>query len=97
MIALIAKLPIKEGKMDEAVAMFKELASKMTNDEGTEIYKICVDKNNPNVLTVIEGYKDEAALKLHSSTEHFKAFVGKSGAVVAGRPEISRLEVVASI
>jgi quinol monooxygenase YgiN len=97
MIAVVAKIPIKEGMINEAVAVFKELISKMGNDEGTQVYSICVDKNAPNTLVVMERYADEAALKLHGATEHFKACGQKLGAVVAGRPEISRMEVLASL
>jgi quinol monooxygenase YgiN len=98
MIAVVAKIPIKEGMINDAVAIFKELISKMGNDEGTQMYSICVDnKNAPNTLVVVERYADEAALKLHGSTDHFKACSQKLGGVVAGRPEISRMDVLASL
>ena len=97
MIAVVAKIPVKEGMVDDAVAIFKELISKMGNDEGTQMYSICVDKNAPNTLVVVERYADDAALKLHGSTDHFKACSQKLGGVVAGRPEISKMEVLASL
>ena len=97
MITVVAKLPIKEGMMDDAIAIFKDLIPKMANDEGTEMYNICIDKNNPNVITVVESYADEDALKLHGSTDHFKECSKKLGGVIAGRPEIARMEVVASL
>ena len=97
MIAVVAKIPIKEGMMNDAVAVFKELISKMGNDEGTQAYSICVDKNNPNTLVVVERYADEAALKLHGGTDHFKECSKKLGGIVAGRPEISRMDVLASL
>jgi quinol monooxygenase YgiN len=97
MIVVVAKLPVKEGKMDEAVAIFKELIPQLKNDKGTEMYKICVDKNAPDTLTVVEAYADADALKLHGSTDHFKACSAKLGGVIAGRPEISRMEVLASL
>ena len=97
MIAVVAKIPIQEGKMEDAIAIFKELIPQLKNDKGTEMYNICVDAKTPNTLTVVEAYADEEALKLHGSTDHFKACGAKLGSVVAGRPEISRMEVVASL
>ncbi|MBU4053653.1 MAG: antibiotic biosynthesis monooxygenase [Proteobacteria bacterium] len=97
MIAIVAKLPIKEGMMNDAVDVFKELITKMGNDEGTQMYSICVDSKNPNILVVVERYADEAAVKLHGSTDHFKACSQKLGAVIAGRPEISKMDVLASL
>ena len=97
MIAVVAKIPIQEGKMDEAIAIFKELIPNLKNDPGTEMYNICVDKNDPNTIVVVEAYADADALKLHGSTDHFKATNKKLGGVVGGRPEISRMEVLASL
>jgi quinol monooxygenase YgiN len=44
----------------------------------------------------VELYADQAALKVHSTTPHFKEFFGKFSAVMAGAPEIMILEEVAS-
>jgi quinol monooxygenase YgiN len=96
MVPVIAKLGVKEGKMDEAVKMVKELVAEVAKEEGTLIYKFCKDPKNPNVLVVVELYTDQAALKAHSSTPHFKEFFGKFSTVMAGAPEIMILEEVAS-
>ena len=97
MLTLIAKLPVKEGKMDEAKAAFSELIAKVAGEEGTMMYSLNQDKASPNLLVVVEQYKDKAALDFHSSTPHFKAFFAASGAFLGGKPEISVLEQVQSI
>ena len=61
MITVIAKLPVKEGKMDEAMAAFQVLISKVASEEGTVLYSLNRDKANPDVLVVVEQYKDKAA------------------------------------
>ena len=35
MISVIAKLPIREDKIDEAIAAFKELMTKVAGEEGS--------------------------------------------------------------
>ena len=63
MLTVVAKMPIKEGKMDEAVAAFRELIAKVAKEEGTVMYSLNKDKANPNMLVVVEQYKDKAALE----------------------------------
>lgn len=97
MLTVIAKLPVKEGKMEEMKAAFSELIAKVAGEEGTLLYSLNKDKGNPNLLVVVEQYKDKAALDFHSSTPHFKAFFALSGALLGGKPEISVMEEIQSI
>ena len=94
MITVIAKLPVKEGKMDEAMAAFKVLMSKVASEEGTVLYSLNVEKANPNTLVVVEQYKDKAALEFHSSTSHFKEFFTASVAFIGGKPEMMVMKEV---
>ncbi|PKN17800.1 MAG: antibiotic biosynthesis monooxygenase [Deltaproteobacteria bacterium HGW-Deltaproteobacteria-6] len=97
MLTVIAKLPIKEGKMDEALAAFTELIAKVAQEEGTVLYSLNQDKANPNMLVVVEQYKDKAALEFHSSTPYFKAFFAASAAFIGGKPEMSIMKEVARV
>jgi quinol monooxygenase YgiN len=97
MLAIIAKIPAKEGKVEEAVQAFKDLMVQVAKEEGTLSYTLNRDSSNPNTLVIIERYKDKAALDAHSSTPYFKAFFTKSGAFIGGKPEIIRLEEIHSI
>ena len=97
MVPVLAKLGVKEGKMDDAIAMVKELVAEVAKEEGTLLYKFCKDPKNPNVLIVMEAYKDEAALQTHSTTPYFTEFFGKFSAIMEGAPEIMILEEIASI
>jgi len=94
MITVIAKLPIKEGKMEEALGEFKGLMSKVAKEEGTLLYSLNKEKSNPNTLVVVEQYKDKDAFNLHSSTPHFKEFFAKSAAFIGGKPEIVLMEEI---
>jgi quinol monooxygenase YgiN len=97
MISVIAKLPIKEGKVEEAITAVKELMIQVAREEGTLMYTLNRDQSNPNMLVIMERYKDKAAFDVHSSTPHFKAFFAKSKAFMGGRPEITLMEEIHSI
>jgi len=97
MISVIAKLPMKEGKVEEAIAAVKELMVHVAREEGTVLYTLNRDPSNPNILVIMERYKDKAAFDVHSSTPHFKAFFAKSKAFMGGRPEITLMEELHSI
>ena len=94
MIALVAKLPIKEGMVEEFIEIFKELMVHVAKEEGTIMYTLNQDKSNPNTIVVMERYKDQAALDAHSSTPHFKEFFAKSGKFIAGKPEMTLLDEI---
>jgi len=94
MITVIAKLPIKEGKMEEALGEFKTLMSKVAKEEGTMLYSLNKEKSKPNTLVVVEQYKDIDAFKFHSSTPHFKEFFSKITPSIDGKPEIVLMEEI---
>jgi quinol monooxygenase YgiN len=97
MISVIAKLPVRSDKVDEAVEAIKALMKEVAKEEGTLLYTLCRAKETPNVLIFVERYKDNDALKFHSSSPHFKAFSGKLRDFLEGKPEISVLEEIHSI
>ncbi len=97
MLAVIAKIPIKEEKFTEAVEAFKRLLSEVAKEEGTLYYTLNVSKDAPHTLVVMERYRDKEAFKVHSSTPHFNAFFAQAGALFAGKPEIILLQELASI
>ena len=97
MITVVAKIPVKEGKMGEALAAFGELMDKVASEEGTVMYSLNKDNANPNVLVVVEQYKDKAALDAHSSSVHFKTFFAAAAAFIGGKPEMTFMEQIRSI
>jgi len=97
MISVIAKIPVKEGKVEEGIQAFKDLMVHVAREEGTVMYTLNRAQNSPNTLIIMERYKDKAALDAHSATSHFKAFLGKSAGFMGGRPEITVMEEIHSI
>ena len=90
MLAVIAKIPFQDGKLDEAVEVVKKyMAGTVKREEGTLYYTINSDKSNPNLLVVIERYKDKEALQAHSGSPQFQEMFGKLGGLLGGEPEIT--------
>ena len=94
MITVIAKLPIKEGKMEEALAEFKALMAEVAKEEGTVLYSLNSEKAKPNTLVLVEQYKDKDAFNFHSSTPHFKDFFTKGAAFIGDNPEIGVMKEI---
>jgi quinol monooxygenase YgiN len=68
MITLIAKVKVKEGKMDEAVKALKEIVPKIKQAEpGCLAYIPHTIRGEDNTIVFYEKYRDEEALKVHSA------------------------------
>ncbi|MEW6486343.1 MAG: putative quinol monooxygenase [Thermodesulfobacteriota bacterium] len=89
MLAVIAKLPVQEGKVDDAIAVLRELMAHVAREEGTLLYTMNRAKADPNTIVMIERYQDKAALAAHSSSPHFQALFPKIQGLLAGPAEIS--------
>jgi quinol monooxygenase YgiN len=95
-IAIIAKLTVQEGKADEFKAAGAEMvAAVRANEPGTLQYTLTQSQKVANEFFFFEIYKDADASAEHGKTPHMAAFGGKIGGMLAGRPEITRLDVVA--
>lgn len=97
MIAVIAKMKIRDGKMDEATELFRGLTPKVGDEEGTVGYAVCRDNKNPDLLVVVERYRDKEAIQAHSLTPHFKEFSAAIAPLLDGRMELSILDEIVSI
>ena len=68
MITIIASVVVKEGKMEEAISVLKELVPKIKNSESGLLDYIphtVKGKENKNLIIFYEKYADETAFKLH--------------------------------
>ena len=67
MITLIATVKVKEGKMDEAVEVLKEIVPKIKEAEpGCLAYIPHTIRGEDNTIIFYEKYRDKEALKVHS-------------------------------
>jgi len=95
-IALLAKLKVQPGKDAEFEAAAKEMiATVKTAEPGTLAYILHKNSKDPTEFIYYEVYQDQAAFDAHGKTDHMKAFGGKIGSLLAGRPELTFITEVA--
>ncbi len=97
MLAVIAKIKVQDGKADELIQLMKDIIPSVKQEEGTLYYTVNKDRNDPNLVVVVEKYKDDAAFGAHSSTPYLADLFGKAQALVAGDMELMMMDEVASI
>jgi (4S)-4-hydroxy-5-phosphonooxypentane-2,3-dione isomerase len=68
----VVTIVAKEGKVDELIALFGQMASVAAEDDGSEIYTVHQSRRDPNTLIVYEVYRDKDALKLHQANEKLR-------------------------
>ncbi|MHB8384088.1 MAG: putative quinol monooxygenase [Candidatus Binataceae bacterium] len=94
-ITVIAKLKVKAGNEAAFEEAGKEMIGKVASEAGTKTYILHKDVRDPSTFVYYEVYQDQAALDAHGKTDHMKAFGGKIGALLDGRPEIHVLSEIA--
>ena len=89
MIIIVAKCKIKRGKTEAFKALTEELIRESRNEEGCISYNLYEDYHDSNILTFIEEWKDEEAIKLHNETKHFTSIVPKLSEFQEGHTEVN--------
>lgn len=99
MIAVIAKLTVKEGKEEEfKVAGAEMVAAVRANEAGRTLhYTLGQNPKASQEFFFLDLYADDAALADHGKTPHMAAFGGKIAGLLTGRPEITRLDPIANV
>ncbi len=76
MIKIVAKNFIKADKIEQFIGLAKKLVLEtVQNDVGCVEYELLQDLSNPQLLTMIEAWEDQAALDRHTAAQHFKEIV----------------------
>ena len=75
MNTIIARIKIKDGKRDEALAALKKMAEGVeANEPGTLAYVIHQLKDDPSEIVFFELYADDDASKAHREGAAMKTF-----------------------
>ena len=94
MLAVIAKLKVAPGKEADFEKVMGALAKEVrANEPGNKLYTLT--KSEAGEYLVLELYDSEEALTTHGQSAHFKDAGPKFAGLMAGRPEIQRLTVIA--
>ena len=99
MNTIIARIKIKDGKEDEALAALKKMAESVeANEPGTLAYVIHRSKDDPSEIVFFELYKDDDATKAHSQGDSMKAFQsGFADIFDVSQVKIEQLDRVAGV
>ena len=85
MITFITHLRVAAENAQAMDAILTEMAAKVAETEpGVAYYSFARDAADPQAYVVIEVYRDAAAFEAHGQTEHIKALLPKSAALVEG-------------
>lgn len=95
MLAVIATIVALPGKGDAFAAAFKGLSDAVRAEEpGNSLYQLCRVRGSEDSFKVIELYDDDAAFEAHGKGEKFRAALGALGGLVAGPPQVEKLDTV---
>lgn len=75
MIKITAKSIVKAGAREEFIATARELVENSRAEAGNISYHLYEDIDDPNILTFIEEWKDQAAVDVHADSEHFQRII----------------------
>ena len=75
MIKVVAKHTVDENRIDEFLAMSKELIELSQKDAGNIFYTLNRNIQQPNAFAIIEAWESMDALKAHMEAEHFQRLV----------------------
>jgi len=82
-ITLIAIIRAKPGRADALQAQLAELRVPSRAEAGCIQYDMHRDRKDPDLIYMVEQWRDEAALAEHEASEHFQAFVKATQADLA--------------
>ncbi len=95
----IARIKIKDGKEDQALAALKKMAESVeANEPGTLAYIIHRSIDDPSEIVFFELYADDDAWKAHSQGDSMKAFQsGFADIFDVAQVKIERLDRIAGV
>ncbi|WP_282060765.1 putative quinol monooxygenase [Roseobacter litoralis] len=78
------ELNVKEGEADAFADMFKaEFITRSRTEDGCETYELWREADNPSRMTIVEVWRDHAALDVHLEQAWFGDWAPKMEAAMA--------------
>lgn len=71
MLRIVAKSHIKDGEIDKAIKLYKDLVRDTLQEDGCISYELLQDVDNKNMLVIIEEWENEICFEAHKNSEHF--------------------------
>jgi quinol monooxygenase YgiN len=87
-VVVSAVFHVKDGRADEAIAAFTDTVVSTHDEAGCLSYALHRDKNDPNVLVLVERWTSQVALEAHIQQPYVAALGAKAGDLLAAPPAI---------
>ena len=94
--AVIAKLSSKPGERDALTEVLRKLVAGTESEPGTLTYILHHDAKDADVLWFYESYESQEAFEAHGKSETMATVGPELAPLLAGRPELTFLSVVAA-
>ena len=89
-ITIVAKARMKPGAKGRFLELARELVPASQAEAGCVCYNLYEDLSDPDVLSFIETWKDQAALDAHDGSPHFAAIVPQFPDLFDGAMEVTK-------
>jgi len=93
-IRVVAHLSALPNKIEETKALLLSVLAPTRKETGCIRYELHQNNANPQDLTFIEEWDNDAALDAHLQTPHITAALVKVPSLLAGAPDIRRYTLV---
>lgn len=77
MIKVVAKMKVKAEKIEEFRNTAAELVKKSGQEDGCVFYTLNQSTENPEIIAILECWKSQEALDIHTKTKHFADILPK--------------------
>ncbi|HEY1148169.1 MAG TPA: putative quinol monooxygenase [Pseudoduganella sp.] len=74
-ITVVAHWHPVANAFDEVLAIVAELRARSLSEPGCLGYEVYRSEQDPQVLLLLERYRDEAAIEAHRQSEHYQSLV----------------------
>lgn len=88
MIRVVATFHLKPEEKENSMVLFKELVERTREEDGCVAYDLAQSAEDENVYVILEAWKDQHTLDVHSASEHFNRLVPQLAAACIGSPSV---------
>jgi quinol monooxygenase YgiN len=92
MIIIHAEFHINPTKEQAFLEEIRPLVAASRAEEGNISYDLMKDTERESVYTMVEVWKDTAAVEIHNASEHFTSFVGRAPEYLAAPLDVKIYE-----
>ncbi|MFC7784148.1 putative quinol monooxygenase [Rossellomorea sp. GCM10028870] len=92
MIIIHAEFQINPTKEQAFLEEIRPLVAASRAEEGNISYDLMKDTERESVYTMVEAWRDAAAVETHNASEHFSSFVGRAPEYLAAPLDVKIYE-----